>query len=63
MAGRATIDDGVMIDLCLRRAFTSILWRARLAPGGVLWKEFNRETQLHGLAPPAASLARPVLPD
>jgi FAD/FMN-containing dehydrogenase len=51
VAGRAVIDDGMMIDLSPMKAI-------RVDPAtppvrveaGVTWGEFNRETQLHGLA-------------
>jgi FAD/FMN-containing dehydrogenase len=51
VAGRATIEGGLMIDL-------SLMWgmhvdpkaRTASAQGGLTWNEFNRETQLHGLA-------------
>jgi len=51
VGGRATIDDGIMIDLSTMKGI-HVDPRARTAraEGGVLWKEFNRETQLHGLA-------------
>ena len=51
VAGRATIDDGLMIDLSPMKGI-QVDARARTAraQGGVLWKELNRETQLHGLA-------------
>ena len=50
-AGRATIDDGVMIDLSPAKGIhVDPVARTARAQGGVLWKEFNRETQLHGLA-------------
>jgi FAD/FMN-containing dehydrogenase len=51
VAGRATIDGGVMIDLSLMRGIhvdpTSQTARAQ---GGATWADLNRETQLHGLA-------------
>ena len=51
VAGRATIDDGVMIDLSFMKGIhVDPLARTARAQGGVLWKEFNRETQVHGLA-------------
>jgi FAD/FMN-containing dehydrogenase len=51
VAGRATIDGGLMIDLSLMRGVhVDPAGRTARAQGGVLWKEFNRETQLHGLA-------------
>src|SRR5204862_2569063 len=51
VAGRATVDGGLMLDLSLMKGMhvdpkTRIAW----AEGGVTWREFNRETQLHGLA-------------
>jgi FAD/FMN-containing dehydrogenase len=51
VAGRATIDNGLMIDLSLMKGIhvDADAGTAR-AEGGVTWKEFNRETQLHGLA-------------
>ncbi len=51
VAGRATIDDGLMIDLApMKGIHVDVRNRTARAQGGVLWKEFNRETQLHGLA-------------
>ncbi len=51
VAGRATVDGGVMIDLALMKGI-HVDPRARTAraQGGVTWAGFNRETQLHGLA-------------
>jgi FAD/FMN-containing dehydrogenase len=51
VAGRATIDEGVMIDLSLMKGIhVDPKVRTVRAQGGVTWNEFNRETQLHGLA-------------
>jgi hypothetical protein len=51
VAGRATIEDGLMIDLApMKGIHVDVRNRTARAQGGVLWKEFNRETQLHGLA-------------
>jgi len=51
VAGRATIDRGLMIDLAAMKGIhVDVRNRTARAQGGVLWKEFNRETQLHGLA-------------
>jgi FAD/FMN-containing dehydrogenase len=51
VAGRATIDAGLMIDLApMKGILVDARPRTAQAQGGVLWKEFNRETQLHGLA-------------
>ena len=51
VAGRAVADGRVMIDLSLMKG-VHVNPSARIAvvEGGVLWKELNRETQLHGLA-------------
>jgi FAD/FMN-containing dehydrogenase len=51
VAGRATIDGGVMIDLSLMRGIhVDAKARTARAQGGLTWNEFNRETQFHGLA-------------
>src|SRR4051812_31050248 len=51
VAGRATVDDGLMIDLSLMKGIYVDPERRRVrAQGGVTWAELNRETQLHGLA-------------
>jgi FAD/FMN-containing dehydrogenase len=51
VAGRATIDDGLMIDLApMKGIHVDPNARTVRAQGGVTWAEFNRETQLHGLA-------------
>jgi FAD/FMN-containing dehydrogenase len=51
VAGHATIDQGLLIDLSMMKGI-DVDARARTvrAQGGVLWRELNRETQLHGLA-------------
>src|SRR5262245_33483823 len=51
VAGRATVDGGLMIDLTLMKDIhVDPHTRTARAQGGVTWAEFNRETQLHGLA-------------
>ncbi len=51
VAGRATIDRGLMIDLSLMKGIhVDPKARTARAQGGLTWNEFNRETQLHGLA-------------
>jgi FAD/FMN-containing dehydrogenase len=51
VGGRGTIDDGVMIDLApMRGIHVEPAKRTARAQGGVLWKDLNRETQVHGLA-------------
>lgn len=51
VAGHATVDQGLLIDLSSMKGI-HVDARARTvrAEGGVLWRELNRETQLHGLA-------------
>jgi len=51
VAGRAVSDGGVMIDLSLMKGI-HVDPRARTAraQGGTTWREFNRETAVHGLA-------------
>ena len=51
VAGRATIDSGMLVDLSpMKGIHVDVAARTARAQGGVLWKEFNRETQVHGLA-------------
>src|SRR5262245_23340359 len=51
VAGRATIDGGLMIDLApMKGSYVDPSARTVRAQGGVTWAELNRETQLHGLA-------------
>jgi FAD/FMN-containing dehydrogenase len=51
VAGRAVIDDGMMIDLSPMKAIcVDPTARSVRVQSGVTWGEFNRETQLHGLA-------------
>jgi len=51
VAGRATIDGGVVVDLSPMKGIRVDPQRRTVwAQGGVTWGELNRETQLHGLA-------------
>ena len=51
VAGRATIDGGVLIDLSLLKGIhVDARNRTVRAQGGVTWGELNRETQRHDLA-------------
>jgi FAD/FMN-containing dehydrogenase len=51
VAGRATLDGGLMIDLSTMKGIhVDPKSRTARAQGGVTWAEFDRETQLHGLA-------------
>ena len=51
VAGRATIDGGILIDLApMKGIHVAPQARTAWAQGGVTWAELNRQTQLHGLA-------------
>lgn len=51
VAGRASVDDGLVIDLSAMKAIeVDAEARTARAEGGVLWSEFNEATQHHGLA-------------
>src|SRR5262249_44175027 len=51
VAGRATIDDGLMIDLApMKGIYVDPRARTVRAQGGVTWGELHRGTQLHGLS-------------
>lgn len=51
VAGRATVDGGLMIDLApMKAVHVDAKRKVAQAQGGATWREFNRETQLHGLA-------------
>ena len=51
VAGRCTIDGGMMIDLSqMKGVHVDPRARSARAQGGSTWNVFNRETQLHGLA-------------
>lgn len=51
VAGHATADDGLLIDSSpMKGIHVDLRARTVRAEGGVLWKDLNRETQVHGLA-------------
>ena len=51
VAGRASVDNGVVVDLSLMRSvMVDPLAKRAWVGGGALWRDFNRETQLYGLA-------------
>jgi FAD/FMN-containing dehydrogenase len=51
VAGRATIDGGLLIDLSLMKGIhVDPTARTARSQGGATWAEYNRETQVHGLA-------------
>ena len=51
VAGRATVESGLMIDLApMKGIVVDAKARTVRVQGGVTWRELNRETQLHGLA-------------
>lgn len=51
VAGRATVDGGLMIDLSsMRRVAVDVERRVAIAEGGATWADFDQATQAHGLA-------------
>ena len=51
VAGRGTIDGGLVIDLSLMKGIhVDPKKRTARVEGGALWRELNRETQVYGLA-------------
>ncbi len=51
VAGRAVVEGGLMIDLAgMKGIHVDAIGRTARAEGGTTWGEFDRETQLHGLA-------------
>ncbi|HZR91679.1 MAG TPA: FAD-binding oxidoreductase [Gaiellaceae bacterium] len=51
VGGTAVTEGGLMIDLSLMKGIhVDPAARTARAQGGVVWRELNRETQLHGLA-------------
>jgi FAD/FMN-containing dehydrogenase len=53
VAGKGVVDDGVLIDLSsLKGVRVDPASRKARANAGALWGEFDRETQLFGLAAP-----------
>jgi FAD/FMN-containing dehydrogenase len=51
VAGKSVTDGGLMIDLSLMKGIhVDPVARTVRAQGGVIWRELNRETQVHGLA-------------
>ena len=51
VGGRGTVEGGLMIDLApMKGIHVDVKARTARSQGGVIWGEFNRATQLHGLA-------------
>jgi FAD/FMN-containing dehydrogenase len=51
VAGRGTLDGGLLIDLSIMQGVhVDPRQRTARVQGGATWKEYNRQTQLHGLA-------------
>jgi FAD binding domain/Berberine and berberine like len=58
MAGLSTCDDGLVIDLSPMTAITvDPVRRTALAEPGLLWRDFDRATQEHGLAVPGGEVS------
>jgi FAD/FMN-containing dehydrogenase len=57
-AGKGTCDDGIVIDLSLMQGIRVEPGTRRVrAQGGVRWREFDHETQAHGLAAPGGVIS------
>ena len=58
VAGSAVCDDGIVIDLAPMKSVRvdPVARRAR-AEGGVLWREYDHETQAFGLASPGGAIS------
>lgn len=58
VAGSAVCDDGVVIDVALMKSIrVDPHTRRARAEGGVLWGEYDRETQAFGLASPGGAVS------
>ena len=61
VAGKGVVDDGVLIDLSnMKGVRVDPKSRRARANAGALWGEFDRETQIFGLATPGDGLRRLV---
>jgi FAD/FMN-containing dehydrogenase len=57
VAGKGTVDEGLLIDLSpMKGVHVDPRDRTALAAGGTVWGEFDRETQLFGLATPGGRM-------
>lgn len=58
VAGLASVDGGLIIDLTRMKGITvDPAARTAIAQTGLTWGEFDRETQLHGLAAPGGIIS------
>ena len=58
MAGLSTCDDGLVIDLSPMKTVTvDPVRRTAVAEPGLLWRDFDRATQEHGLAVPGGEVS------
>jgi len=58
VAGNATCDDGVVVDLRpIKEVTVDADRRIARAGGGVTWAEYDRATQRHGLASPGGAIS------
>jgi FAD/FMN-containing dehydrogenase len=58
VAGHATCDDGIVIDLSPMKTITVDTARRRaLAQGGATWRDYDAATQAHGLASPGGAIS------
>jgi len=58
VAGNAVCDDGIVIDLaCMKSVRVDPVARRARAGGGVLWREYDHETQAFGLGSPGGAIS------
>jgi FAD/FMN-containing dehydrogenase len=58
VAGHGTVEGGLVIDLSPMKSVHVDPWqRVARAEPGVVWGEFDRETQVHGLATPGGQIS------
>jgi len=58
VAGHATCDDGIVIDLSpMKNVTVDTVRRTALAEGGATWADYDAATQAHGLASPGGAIS------
>jgi FAD/FMN-containing dehydrogenase len=57
VAGHATCDDGIVIDLSPMKNVVDTERRTAVAGGGATWRDYDAATQAHGLASPGGAIS------